>query len=237
MNFTKLSISTFKNDFLQLVYPQNCYGCGTELVGSKAGICPVCTIDLEYTLFENYQEASALDKLFWGRVTLIGTYSLLYFAKTGVSQQILHQLKYNSRKDLGAYYGAEIGKRIQTMENFKDVVGLIPVPLHPKKQFIRGYNQAEELAKGVAEETRLPIRMDLLKRTVFSESQTKKGLLSRWDSMQNIFNSTKQGTETGHFVLIDDVITTGATLEVCAREILKNYPGIKLSVASLAVAK
>jgi ComF family protein len=237
MQLFRTGIKNLKNDLLQLIYPQNCFGCNIELVGSKAGICPVCAIDLEYTLFENYREASQLDKLFWGRVHLEGTFALLYFSKTGVSQQILHQLKYNSRKDLGFYYGSEIGKRILKMDAFKDVSGLIPVPLHPKKQFIRGYNQAAEIAKGVAEATSLPLRTDLLKRTVFSESQTKKGRLSRWDSMQNIFSSSQKGNETGHFVLIDDVITTGATLEVCIRELQKNFPGIKISVASLAVAR
>lgn len=226
-----------KNDLLQLIYPQHCYGCSIELVGSKAGICPICSIDLEYTLYENYREASQLDKLFWGRVELKGTFGLLYFSKTGVSQQIIHQLKYNSRKDLGSYYGSEIGKRISTMNVFKDAAGLIPVPLHPKKQFIRGYNQALEIAKGVAEATGLPIHTDLLKRTVFSESQTKKGRFSRWDSMQNIFSSAQKGNETGHFILIDDVITTGATLEVCVKELQTNYPEIQLSVASLAVVK
>lgn len=237
MQLTIDRIKGLKNDLLQLIYPQNCYGCGMELVGSKAGICPICAIDLEYTLFENYQEPSQLDQLFWGRVHLEGTFALLYFSKTGVSQQILHQLKYNSRKDLGFYYGTEIGKRILKMDAFRDVSGLIPVPLHPKKQFIRGYNQAAEIAKGVAAETGLPLRTDLLKRTVFSESQTKKGRLSRWDSMQNIFSSSQKGNETGHFVLIDDVITTGATLEVCVRELQENYPGIRLSVASLATVR
>lgn len=233
----KPHIKKLSHDLLQIIYPQHCYGCEMELVGSKAGICPVCAMDLEYTLYENYSEATPLDQLFWGRVKLNGTYSLLYFNKEGISQNILHHLKYNSRRDLGHYYGMEVGRKLITQEKFHNIEGLIPVPLHPKKQFVRGYNQAEEIAKGIAETTGIPIRTDLLKRTVFSESQTKKGFLARWESMQNTFNSTKTSTTKGHFLLVDDVITTGATLEVCVRELQTKYHGIELSVASLACGK
>lgn len=236
--FTRLQpkVKRLSAELLHVLYPQFCYGCSMELIDSKSGVCPVCSYDLEYTLHENYTEPSALDQLFWGRVPLEFTFSLLHFNQKTATQRILHDLKYNHRNELGLHFGEEMGKRLLTMERFKSVTTLVPVPLHPKKQFVRGYNQAEEIAKGVALATGLPIRMNLLKRRIYSESQTKKGLLSRWDSMQEIFNATGADLNGGHFLLIDDVITTGATLEVCARELRNRFPEIQISVASLAVA-
>jgi ComF family protein len=229
-------LKAYRDDFLQLIYPQYCYSCNMELVGSKSGICGVCESELQYTLFENYQEASALDKLFWGRVQLEKTFALLYYTKSGASQRILHDLKYNSRSELGLYYGQEIGQRLKTVNGLNDLSGIIPVPLHPKKQFIRGYNQAEKIADGIAEIINLPVEHQMLRRKVFAESQTKKGLLSRWENMQQVFKASNQQEKSGHYLLVDDVITTGSTLEVCVKELKQKYPGIRVSVASLAVA-
>jgi len=236
MNLTQ-QFKTYRDDFLQLIYPQYCYSCHMELVGSKSGICGVCESELQYTLFENYAEPSALDKLFWGRIPLEKTFALLYFTQSGASQRILHDLKYNSRSELGVYYGQEIGKRLKTIEGLNDLSGIIPVPLHPKKQFIRGYNQAEKIANGVSEIVDVPVEHQMLRRQVFAESQTKKGFLARWDNIQQAFKASKQQDKTGHYLLVDDVITTGSTLEVCAKELKQKYPGIRVSVASLAVAQ
>ena len=235
MNLTQ-QLKNYRNDFLQLIYPQYCYSCNDELVGSKSGICAVCESELQYTLFESYQDPTSLDKLFWGRVKLENTFALLYFTQSGASQRILHDLKYNSRSELGWYYGQEIGNRLKQLEALKDLNGIIPVPLHPKKQFIRGYNQAEKIADGIAEILQIPVAHNMLRRQIFAESQTKKGLLSRWENMQQVFKASKQEEKTGHYLLVDDVITTGSTLEVCVKELQQKFPGIRISVASLAVA-
>jgi len=235
MNLTQ-QLKNYRNDFLQLIYPQYCYSCHEELVGSTSGICGVCASELQYTLFENYQEPSSLDKLFWGRVKLENTFALLYFKQSGATQRILHDLKYNSRSELGWHYGKEIGARLKQMENLKNLNGIIPVPLHPKKQFIRGYNQAEKIADGIAETLEIPVEHNMLRRQIFAESQTKKGLFSRWENMQQVFKASKQEEKTGHYLLVDDVITTGSTLEVCVKELQQKFPGIRISVASLAVA-
>jgi len=230
-------IKQLSAELLHVLYPQFCYTCSAELIHSPSGVCPICSFDLEYTLHEDYTEPSTLDQLFWGRVSLKFTFSLLYFNQKTATQRILHDLKYNHRNELALHFGQEMGKRLELIEAFKSVTALVPVPLHPKKQFIRGYNQAEEIAKGIAVATGTPIRLDLLTRTIFSESQTKKGLMGRWDSMQQTFNAVGSVRENDHFLLVDDVITTGATLEVCAREIRKLFPDTKISVASLAVAR
>ena|SRR6218665_1914358 len=235
MNLTQ-QLKDYRDDFLQLIYPQYCYSCNDELVGSKSGICAVCESELQYTLFENYEGSSPLDQLFWGRVKLEKTFALLYFTKSGASQRILHDLKYNFRSELGMYYGLEMGTRLKRLDILNDLSGIIPVPLHPKKQFIRGYNQAEKIANGISEVLGVPVEHQMLRRKIFSESQTKKGFLARWDTMQQVFKASKQQGKTGHFLLVDDVITTGSTLEVCVKELQQKYPGIRISVASLAIA-
>ena len=237
ISILKPKIKQLSAELLHVLYPQFCYSCSVELLQTNSGICPICSYDLEYTLHENYIEPSSLDQLFWGRVPLEFTFSLLYFNQRTATQRILHDLKYNHRNELGLHFGAEMGERLKKIEAYQSVTALVPVPLHPKKQFIRGYNQAEEIAKGIKSINGTPIRMDLLKRTIFSESQTKKGLMGRWDSMQQIFNAVGNVNANDHFLLVDDVITTGATLEVCARELRNLFPDVRISVASLAVAR
>jgi ComF family protein len=123
------------------------------------------------------------------------------------------------------------------MEAFKSVDALVPVPLHHKKEFIRGYNQAEELAKGIQAVTNIPLQTEILKRIVFTESQTKKGKLSRWENMQQKFAyDTSPKHDFKHIAIIDDVVTTGSTIETCSRMLMEAYPNAKISIISLATA-
>jgi ComF family protein len=134
--------------------------------------------------------------------------------------------------------GSEIGRRIEQLTKFQDLDALIPVPLHPKKEFIRGYNQAEKIAEGIAEILHIPVNTQLIKRAVFTESQTKKGRLSRWDNMQDRFESYRnKGKALKHIALIDDVVTTGATIETCMQILRKQFPEIQISIISIAVAQ
>jgi ComF family protein len=193
---------------------------------------------LAYTHFEDYSEVTNLDKLFWGRVKLEGTYALLRFKQQSSTQQILHELKYKNNPEIGKHFGKEIGVKMKRIDKFSDMDALIPVPLHPKKEFIRGYNQAEIICKGIAESSGVALRKDLLKRVAFTESQTRKGKSSRWDNMQNRFKL--QGIKNRnlkHLVVVDDVVTTGSTLETCIRILREEFPQAKISVAVLAVAE
>lgn len=233
-------INNWVTDLLQLLYPNECLICHQETPFRNAAICPVCEQELPFTYFENYLEATVLDKIFWGRVNISSTYALIYFQKGKRAQQLLHSLKYKNRPDLANYFGGELGKKLLQIEGFKDVDALIPVPLHPKKQFKRGYNQSEELAKGIAEYVMVPIKTNLLKRAVHAESQTTLNKVTRWENIQERFRSGKARkiTELKHVVLVDDVVTTGATLETCVRLLREQLPDdCKISVVVLAMAK
>lgn len=225
-------------DILHVVYPQNCLICRHEFNQSKLAICPVCLSELSYTHFESYTEATKLDKLFWGRVDLSGTYALLRFKQQNSTQRILHELKYNNNPGVGLHFGRELGTVLKTLPAFSDMDALIPVPLHPKKEFIRGYNQAEIICKGLAETSGVCLRKDLLKRTSFTESQTRKNKASRWENMQNRFAlRMPKEHDLQHLVVVDDVVTTGSTLETCVRILRQRFPEAKISIAVLAVAE
>ncbi|WP_343747194.1 phosphoribosyltransferase family protein [Fluviicola sp.] len=225
-------------DLLHVLYPQNCLICRHEFNQSKLAVCPVCISELSYTNFEAYSEATNLDKLFWGRVDLSGTYALLRFKQQNSTQQILHELKYGNNPEIGLHFGRELGTILKQLPAFSDMDALIPVPLHPKKEFIRGYNQAEIICKGITQASGVSLRKDLLKRTSFTESQTKKNRVSRWDNMQNRFAlRTQQEHNLQHLVVVDDVVTTGSTLETCVRILRNQFPKAKISIAVLAVAE
>ncbi len=230
--------NTFRHELLHVVYPNFCLVCSTEIVQSNAAVCPICIHDFQYTLFEKYTTPTPLDQLFWGRVKIAHTYSLLFFSKGNSTQVLLHELKYKNRADVALYLGEELAKKLTDMPQFSDVELLIPVPLHPKKEFIRGYNQAEELAKGIARILPIPINTTLLKRTVFSESQTKKGKMLRWDTMQERFSATETiDNNLKHIALVDDVVTTGSTLEICVRLLQERFPTVKISIITVAFVK
>ncbi|MNE24241.1 DNA utilization protein GntX [compost metagenome] len=136
------------------------------------------------------------------------------------------------------HFGKELGTVLKQIPAFSDMDALIPVPLHPKKEFIRGYNQAEVICKGIAETSQVSLRKDLLKRTSFTESQTRKSRTSRWDNMQNRFMlRTRKEQDLQHLVVVDDVVTTGSTLESCVRILQNQFPQAKISIAVLAVAE
>lgn len=226
----------WKEDILHLIFPSRCLICDKELVQIEDEICLFCRDELKVTNYENYQEATNLDKLFWGRVPLESTFALLYFEKEGGTQQILHNIKYKGKQELAKEMGKLIGEKLRDNSKYTSIDAFVPVPLHVKKMHLRGYNQSELLAKGAEEISQIPVNTDFLKRVVHSESQTKKGRFMRWDNIETAFQVDQKATFK-HIALIDDVITTGSTIESCVREIHKIHPELKISVLSLAVTK
>lgn len=221
---------------MHALFPHHCFICAMEVPYQGHSICPLCDHDLHYTQFEVFQEPTPLDKLFWGRIQLEATFALLFFNETNATRTLLHQLKYKDRNDLAIYLGQQIGKRLLKHPALNTIDAYIPVPLHPKKEFIRGYNQAEEIAKGIHNETGVAIDMNLINRAIFTESQTKKDRLSRWENMQEKFRSKQTQQKYQHIAIIDDVITTGSTIETCYRTLREHLPETKISVISLAFA-
>jgi len=230
-------ISPISNSFLHLLFPEKCIHCYAELIVKESVVCLNCLSTISYTFFENYTEQTKMDKLFWGKILLHKTFSLYYFEENTVVQSILHTLKYKNNPQIGIQFGRKIGERIMNLESFQDIDALIPVPIHPKKKFSRGYNQAEMIAKGISEITTIPIQSTEVKKLKHTQSQTKKSMWERWTTSENTFSSLLTDNSLKHIALIDDVLTTGATLERLAKTILDRNPNVKISLITLAITK
>ena len=173
-------------------------------------------------------------KLFWGRTSIFSASSMYSFNKGSKVQHLIHQLKYRGKKEIGVSLGKHYGNELKTAPLFSTASIIVPVPLHSKKLKKRGYNQSETFAQGLAESMRAENPSDVLIRTFASETQTKKSRFARWKNVEEIFKVASPEKITGkHVLLVDDVVTTGATLEACANKILE-VPGTKVSVAAIA---
>jgi len=230
-----MSFKSFKENLFQVVFPTHCINCGHQDVINDSKLCLTCYEALPLTNFDKAEEKSHLDKLFWGRVLVENTFAYLYFTENSTTQHLLHELKYKGQKDIGLYYGKKMGEFLKSNEIQIDA--LIPVPLHHRKQFKRGFNQAECIAKGIQQAIDLKLDLKSIKRAVFTDSQTKKSLISRWENMKNKFVISDSIKQYNHIALVDDVITTGSTLEAIIVEIRKVHPDIKISILSLAVTR
>lgn len=223
-------IKIVSNSMLDIIYPNDCTICSTNLNGNESFLCLNCKYDLRY-IEQSQLNVDSLQKLFWGRVDVKRTFALLNYQKGNQTQKLLHQLKYNKKTKLAQHFGEMIGDLIQSTEKY---AYLIPVPLHPKKQRIRGFNQSTVIAKGILKSTNIPILEKVIKRNQFNKSQTNFSKYDRWDNVRSIFSIVKPKLlENKHVILIDDVLTTGATIEACIKELLK-VKGCEVSVAVLA---
>lgn len=223
-----------KLPFFHLLYPHICIGCGSDVIDHENFLCLHCIQDLPHTNFAMHAN-NPLEKKFWGRLALSSATSEFYFSKRTITQNIVHEIKYNGNKNAGRYFGNLIGKSLLNSNRFNiDVI--IPLPLFEKKEKMRGYNQSEILCNGIAEIINKPVIKNNVTRKVFTETQTKKHRTERWKNVENTFHVIDpQVLEGKHILLVDDVVTTGATLEACGTEILK-IKNILLSAATLAMA-
>ena len=237
-NFKLQNISKWKDDLIHLIYPNSCLICEKELSLKDEHFCTFCLNEFQYTFFERYTEPTILDQLFWGRVDIHSSYAHLFFEKGKSTQPILHALKYKDKPKIGVEMGKSIGENLKKLPSFNSVDTLIPVPIHSKKQFIRGYNQSEKIADGISEILNIPVILDFMGYAKQTESQTKKGRFLRWDNVENKFKANnKKSSSLKHIAIVDDVITTGATLEAIIRLIRENNPEIRISIISLAITK
>ncbi len=174
--------------------------------------------------------------MFWGRIAIAAGTSEFYFSKRSIVQNLIHELKYKGNRKAGIYLGNLMGNGLLKSNRFLDVDLLVPLPLFAKKEFKRGYNQAMVLCEGIAEVMNLSILNKNVIRIVHTETQTKKGRTERWENVEKSFTVKDPAALAGkHILLIDDVITTGATMEACGAEILKAN-NTRLSIATLAFA-
>jgi len=220
-------------DFFSLIYPRICMACGKNLVKHEECICSFCFYHLPKTNFHLEQE-NPITCMLWGRAKIYSAASLYFFTKGGKVQHLIHRLKYKEQRDIGTYMGTYYGKELLKSPYFSSVEYILPVPMHYKKQRKRGYNQSEIFARGIAQSMSVPVDIKTLIKTTKTVSQTKKSKHARWENVKEVFELTKSDHLVNkHILLVDDVITTGATLESCILHLSK-IPGIKISIASLA---
>lgn len=222
-------------DCIELIYPRTCGACNIPLLKEEQVICTKCLAELPFTNFYVLKE-NPVEQLFLGRIPIETATTLLYFHKKGRTQHLLHLLKYKGRQDVGIYLGQILGNQLKTSDFYQHIDAIIPIPLHPKRQKQRGYNQAECIALGISQSMKIPVENNLVIRSVETKTQTKKSRIERWDNVAQVFQIQEKYAQTGkHYLLVDDVITTGATIEACA-QILLTIPETKISIAGLAKA-
>lgn len=230
-----MRIVNIVKDLLHLFYPQLCGACKKTLFKHETELCSICLKTLPYTRFSPNHKAS-LERIFWGRIPMQFVYSLLYFDKRSRVQNILHALKYKGRAALGVRLGELMKEDLTQFNALYPIDEIIAVPLHKRRLEERGYNQAETIARGIAKVLEIPLNTCRLERSRYTQTQTKFTREKRADNLKNVFVvNAPQELKGKHILLIDDVLTTGATLEACSSALLMETD-LKISVAVVAFA-
>jgi len=225
-------LKEIKDSLLHLAFPHVCQGCGTSNLQADHLLCLQCLASLPETNYHLYPD-NPIEKKFWGRMQTVHATAQYYFTKESMMQHLMHQFKYKGNKEIGIYLGKLVGHALVSSKRFSDVNALVPLPLHRSKEHRRGYNQAVILCDGISSVLNKPVWKDVVSRREFTETQTKKNRIERWQNMEGKFELMNTGKiESSHLLLVDDVITTGATLEACGGELLK-AKNVRLSVATL----
>ena len=222
-------------DFIDLMFPNLCVVCGTNLQKNEQLLCLSCFHDIPRT---NYHllEDNPIERRFWGKVPVQRATSYFFFQKGSSFQKILHILKYKGNKEIGELMGKYAAIDLLDSPDFDSFDLIIPVPLHPIKYKIRGYNQSEWIARGISSVLNKPMDINTLQRVRENPTQTKKSVFERYENTEGILEVGEKAVLEGkHVLLVDDVLTTGSTLEACVRALLE-IPGIKISIFTLAVA-
>ncbi|HAG15624.1 MAG TPA: ComF family protein [Bacteroidales bacterium] len=228
-------MTTFLNDFLALLFPRSCEICGNSLYKNEELICLHCLGHLPYTHWDKDPE-NPMHAVFWGKIPVQGVAAMLYFHRGNRVQKLMHKLKYKGVKEIGVYMGKRYGLQLKNAFPFSQIDLIMPVPLHPDKKAIRGYNQSEQFAIGLASSMQVKMDAESLYRKTASETQTRKSKIQRWENVKDIFEvKNPESFADKHILLVDDVITTGSTLEACAQILLK-IPNVKISIAAIASA-
>ena len=221
---------------VNLFFPKVCSGCSSFLLSNENVICTVCRHDIPLTNHHLNPENDAFKK-FYGRIPVMHTSALFYFHKKGIVQELIHNLKYKGHEEIGAILGEWYAEDLKTIDLLQSVDEIIPVPLHRRKLKERGYNQVTAFGTALSSSLNIDYNDSILVRNVYSKTQSKKNLLGRTEGIESTFDVVfTEKNHNKHFLLIDDVITTGSTLEACSRALLK-IPGAKISIVCMAMAQ
>lgn len=232
-----MPLPTILSDFVSLLFPQVCLACEDVLTRGEAHMCTTCRAQLPYTDYHRLPAGqNPLARRFWGRLPIQHTLSYLRFQKHGRVQHLLHQLKYRDQQAVGRVLGRWYGQELHQagLHPAPDLV--VPVPLHARKLAQRGYNQADSFAEGLAQGLQIPWAAEALSRTAYTNSQTRKNRIQRWQNVETVFVVAQpELIRQKHVLLVDDVLTTGATLEACAAVLLAAGAS-QVSIATIATA-
>jgi len=230
------TINKYISDFTELFFPRICMVCGNALINQEKLVCLHCLHEIPRTNF-HFEERNPVAEMFYGRVQVESATSFFFFRKGSNYQKLIHALKYKGIKEIGILLGNHFAADLQKSPLFAGIDIVCPVPLHPKKEKKRGYNQSEFIARGIAGRMNKTLSVNNLVRIVYTDSQTRKGRYERWENVEGIFKLTDpDGFEGKHILLVDDVVTTGSTLEACAATILQATQNTKVSIATLGFA-
>ncbi|MCL2510655.1 MAG: ComF family protein [Bacteroidales bacterium] len=230
-----LNLPFLLDDFISLFFPHLCFACDDALRKNEDVLCSICLNSLPKTDFHQKKD-NPVAKLFWGRADIHAATAYYYFHKGDKVQHLVHQLKYKGARKIGIFVGKQMGYELKNAPDFSSVDMVVPVPLHPKKEKKRGYNQSEMFGLGISQGLRKPMKTNILYRKRFTETQTRKTRSERWENVENVFAIHHPESFSGkHLLLVDDVITTGSTLEACIHA-LESIPQVTISIAAMATA-
>lgn len=231
---TPKRLAKILNEINNILLPRVCFGCNAQLFSGERILCAVCRHDVPLT-DHNYLEENEVDRIFYGRIPIEKAASFVFFSKNGLVKHLLHWLKYKNQEQIGRFFGEWCGAVLAENNQLKNIDAIVPVPLHPKKLKKRGYNQVALFAQTIAEQIGATYCDDWLIKTKNIKTQTKKGRQSRWESSKNAFELNASNSRNfNHVLLVDDVITTGATIESCAKTLLQQK-NTQVSVLSMAI--
>jgi len=230
-----MKIKTILDDIIHLLFPNTCLICGESLIQGEKIICLSCLFKIPKTN-HHLKLGNETEKRFWGKVMIENAAGYYSFQKGSSIQKLLHELKYRGGKEVGLVLGKHIGLGLLRSPGFENIDVIVPVPLHKNRLQKRGYNQSEWFAKGLAVALEKPVDNQSLLRVIENPTQTKKNVYERWENTQGIFELADiEAIKNKHILLVDDVMTTGSTLEACAQALLIS-PGTKVSILTIAIA-
>lgn len=225
---------TILSDLLNLFFPQLCVHCGKRLVEAEKYLCISCIGKLPRTRYCEITE-NKLEEFFAGRFPYCRIASFCYYVKGGIMPSVIHSLKYQNNPEIGFFLGSLCGQEMSGSAFLKGIDKIIPIPLHPLRERKRGYNQALKIAEGVSSRVNIPVDDKIIARVVNNDSQTRHSKFERWDNSSEIFRVTRpKQLENKHILLLDDVITTGSTIESCVKTILSACKNVKISIYGIA---